>query len=170
MLQLLLTTLALARETLETGASRIASLPSMILCPCIRSISMGNSSLLDLIVATLESGLKHAWSTTLWPFWKSNKSPSCTECFMPATPNTTLLAILSKGDGQTGLFYINSYTEIAEGQHIPLFITTTQVVCRDGATFEDPCSLPDDYTWHKWSIDSYLEVNIRVNQLGNTSF
>ena len=45
------------------------------------------------------------------------------------------------------------YAEVAEDQHVPLMISTTCIVCRDGATFEDPCSLPDDYTWHKWSMD-----------------
>ena len=59
-MQLLFTTLALAGETLETGASRIASSPSMILRLCTRSISMGNCCVLDPIVATLESGLNHA--------------------------------------------------------------------------------------------------------------
>ena len=46
--------------------------------------------------------------------------------------------------------------EVAEDQHVPLHITTTYIVCRDGATFEDPCSLPDDYTWHKKSIDDRI--------------
>ena len=59
-MQLLFTTLALAGETLETGASRMVSLPSMTLHLCTRTISMGNCCVLDQIVATLESGLKCA--------------------------------------------------------------------------------------------------------------
>ena len=59
-MQLLFTTLALAGETLEIGASRMASSPSMISYLYTRSISMGNCCVLDLIVAILESGLKHA--------------------------------------------------------------------------------------------------------------
>ena len=58
-----------------------------------------------------------------------------------------------ENDKNTGSFSVNIYMEIAEGQHVPASISTTRIVCRDGATFEDPCSLPDDYTWHKWSID-----------------
>ena len=65
-MQLLFTTLALAGETLETGASRMASLPSMILHLCTRSISVGDCWILYPIVATLESGLKHALN-----FWTS---------------------------------------------------------------------------------------------------
>ena len=45
------------------------------------------------------------------------------------------------------------YAEVAEDQHESCGISTTHIVCRDCATFEDPCSLPDDYTWHKWSMD-----------------
>ena len=105
-MQLLFTTLALEGETLETGASRMASLPSTILHLCTRSISMENCSLLDPIVATLESGLKHALSS--WMSMEYNpvaileeqQISSCTDCLIPATPNTTLLAILSKGVDQ----------------------------------------------------------------------
>ena len=57
-------------------------------------------------------------------------------------------------DKNTGTLHLTRcLTEVAEGQHIPENIMTTYIVCRNGATFEDPCSLPDDYTWHKWSID-----------------
>ena len=57
-------------------------------------------------------------------------------------------------DKNTGTLYpTGHFIKVAEGQHIPANIVTTGIVCRDGATFEDPCSLPDDYTWHKWIID-----------------
>ena len=58
-----------------------------------------------------------------------------------------------ESDKNTGTLSIRGNSEIAEGQHVAIVIKTTYITCRDGATFEDPCSLPDDYTWHKWSID-----------------
>ena len=57
-------------------------------------------------------------------------------------------------DKNTGTLHLTEYLiEVAEGQHVPDNIVTTCITCRDGATFEDPCRLPDDYTWHKQSID-----------------
>ena len=75
-------------------------------------------------------------------------------CLPHQIPHSLLFSARGiENDKNTGNFYVNTYMEIAEGQHVPQRISTTHIVCRDCATFEDPCSLPDDYTWHKWSID-----------------
>ena len=75
-------------------------------------------------------------------------------CLSHQIPHSLLYSARGKtNDKNTGKHYRDGdNNEIAEDQHTPLGITTAFIYCGDH-TFEDPCSLPDDYTWHKWSID-----------------
>ena len=80
-------------------------------------------------------------------------TPSCLPHQIPHSLLFSARGIVN--DKNTGVTYTKAYTtEVAEDQHVPASIITTQIVCRHGATFEDPCLLPDDYTWHKWSMDN----------------
>ena len=75
-------------------------------------------------------------------------------CLSHQIPHSLLFSVRGlDNDKNTGRLSIRENSEIAEDQHVPFIIITTYIVCRDGATFEDPCSLPDDYTWHKRFID-----------------
>ena len=38
--------------------------------------------------------------------------------------------------------------EVEQHQHICSFDNTT-ITCKEGLSFEDPCALLEDYTWHK---------------------
>ena len=40
--------------------------------------------------------------------------------------------------------------EIGQNQHV-INIDSTFISCKKGVAYEDPCSLPDDYNWHKKS-------------------
>ena len=78
-------------------------------------------------------------------------------CLSHQIPHSLLFSARGlTNDKNTGNLYLKnaSSTEIAEDQHVPKNIVTTNIVCRDGATFEDPCSLPYDYTWHEQSISN----------------
>ena len=47
--------------------------------------------------------------------------------------------------------------EICSDQHTRSFNSST-ITCKKGATFEDPCSLPHDYTWHKKSEEKRVRL------------
>ena len=78
-----------------------------------------------------------------------------TSCLSHQIPHSLLFSARGvTNDKNNGRIHTEGdYVEVAEDQHESCYISTTRIVCRDGATFEDPCSLPDDYTWHKWSMD-----------------
>jgi hypothetical protein len=67
-------------------------------------------------------------------------------------PHTLLYSARGRGsDKNTGAFYVrsNGY-EVEQYQHIRN-LDGTVVACKSGLTFEDPCALTENYTWHKKS-------------------
>ena len=75
-----------------------------------------------------------------------------TSCRSHEIPHTLLYSTRGRGNNKsTGALYVqvNGY-EIEEDQHC-WRIENTEIICKEDATFEDPCSLPKDYTWHNQS-------------------
>lgn len=75
-----------------------------------------------------------------------------TSCRSNEIPQTLLYSARGRGnDKNNGYLYVKSDgCEIEQGQH-HRSLDSTSIACKIGATFEDPCSLPEDYTWHKKS-------------------
>ena len=73
-------------------------------------------------------------------------------CRSHQIPHTLLYSARVQGnDKNSGVScqYTNSY-EIFPDQHTRGYTCST-ITCKKGATFEDSCSLPHDYTWRKKS-------------------
>ena len=73
-------------------------------------------------------------------------------CRLHQIPHTLLYSARGQGnDKNSGLFWSNhNKYEICPHQHTHNYTCST-ITCKKGATFEDPCSLPHNYTWHKKS-------------------
>ncbi len=71
-----------------------------------------------------------------------------TSCRSYQIPYTMFYSARGKGnDKNNGILYVqgNNY-EIEQGQHNRT-IDNTHIVCQKGASFEEECSLPENYTW-----------------------
>ena len=80
-------------------------------------------------------------------------------CRSHQIPHTLLYSARGEGnDKNSGLSWskYNKY-EICPDQHTRGYTCST-ITCKEGATFEDPCSLPHDYTWHKKSEEKRVRL------------
>lgn len=73
-----------------------------------------------------------------------------TSCRSHEIPHTLLYSARGRGnDKNTGaLFVRGNGHKVEEHQHLGN-LDSTHVACKNGLTFEDPCALKGDYTWHK---------------------
>ena len=87
-------------------------------------------------------------------------------CRSHQIPHTLLYSARGQGnDKNSGVatYRLNNY-EICPDQHTRDYTCST-ITCKEGATFEDPCSLPHDYTWHKKSEGERVYL-VRGNDRG----
>ena len=73
-------------------------------------------------------------------------------CRSHQIPHTLLHSARREGNDKNSGVSWSKYDkyEICPDQHTRGYTCST-ITCKEGATFEDPCSLPHDYTWHKKS-------------------
>ena len=72
-----------------------------------------------------------------------------TSCKSFEIPHALLYSARCLGsDKNTGILGFYSSYEVEQDQHTS-DIDCTMVTCKNGASIEDPCSLPENYTWHK---------------------